>query len=163
MNILRNVSSMIKNEELWDLALKTTGTTALASVCAYGGTFFFTNYQPQIAATYFGLVALTSQVAYRVLEKLKDSVEKPLFKHLITVIQLLQIPFSFYFLHNGSQFLSAAVKLEMIAATAYFVAIPIFFHLGVVAWNDPTETKIIAAVGVMLPLASGLRTYAGLF
>ncbi len=167
MNIIRNIVSelgYVRDDAWQQSALKVTGGVLLSAVCAYGGTHFFTTHHPLLGAAYFASVALISQVAYRALEKLKDTVDKPLARHVITVIQLLQIPYFFYALHAGmAQRLSASAKLEIIIATAHFAAIPVFCHLAIVAWNDPTVEHITAAIGVMLPLAGGLRSYVGLF
>jgi len=155
--------SPLLNDQFQHFASKTAGITVLASVCAYGGTFFFTSHPPITGAMYFGTVALIGQVAYQALVNLKECFENQTIKHLINVIQLLEIPFFFYFLHGGSQFLTAAIKLEIVAATAYFTAIPLFFHLGIETWNDPSAANIAMTMGVMMPLASGLRAYSGLF
>lgn len=165
-NVIGNMISELRyqSDEMWqESVLKITGGTLLASVCAYGGTYFFTRYSPMMGVTYFGMVALISQVAYRALAELKENVDTSICQHVITVIQLFQVPFFFYLCHGGNDHLSAAVKLEIITATAHFAAIPIFIHLAIVAWNDPTVEHIAAAMGVMLPLASRLQSYAEQF
>jgi hypothetical protein len=143
--------------------VKPAGITLLASTCAFGGTFFFTNHHPLVGAAYLGTVALVGQVAYQAMEKIKEIQQSPTVQHLISVIQLLEIPLLFYYLHAGTRFLPAAVKLEIVAATGYFIAIPLFFHLGIEAWKDPSPANISSTIGVMLALSSGLRGYADLF
>ncbi len=161
MHFLSNLTAKLMSDEWRHFALKTGVCTTLAGVCGYGGTFFFTSFNPRIGASYFAVVALVGQIAYEILEQLKSPVEdSPWLKRMVTAVQFLQIPLCFYLLHGTSSHLSAAVKLEIICATAYFTAIPIFFHLAVKAWNDPTASNIAKAVGVMLPLANGLGNYA---
>lgn len=150
------------SDQIRQEVVKTIGCTLLTFVCGYGGTFFFTTLNPGQAALYIAKVSLVSQVSYHIFEKLKNNVQSPLLKNTITVIQLLQIPLFFYLLHGGA-ILTGVEKLEMVVATAYFTAIPVFFHLGIIAWNDPSVTNIAAAVGVMLPLANGLGNYARAF
>lgn len=164
-NFIGDIVSEFKhqNSETYvEAAVKVTEGTLLAGICAYGGTYFFTRYHPLVGASYIGIVALASQIAYRALEGLKENVDTPFFQHTINVIQLLQIPF-FCYLFNGQGVSSAAPKMEIITATAHFVAIPIFIHLAIIAWNDPTVEHIGATMAVMLPLASRLQTYAELF
>lgn len=162
MQPLQNIVSFDPNDHFQQVALGMAGRSFLASICGYAGTFFFTTHSPMIAAAYLGTVTLVNQIAYYALEKLKEYTSNPTTKHLLFVVQLLQFPFAFYFLLPGIS-LSGALKLEILAATAYFVAIPAFFHLGRISWNDPTTSNIAYAVGVMLPLASGLRSYAKQF
>jgi len=157
---LTSIYNQITSEDSKQFAFQTVGAASLAAVCGYGGTFFFTALNPVSAATYFAVVALTSHVAYQALEKLKESVEAPRLKQVITAVQLLQFSILFYFFHGLSGAATGAAKLEMITATAYFVAIPVFFHLAIEAWKDPTLANIGVAVGVMLPLVSGLGGYA---
>lgn len=164
MDYIRSFERKIFSEESQQYVSKTVGGTALAGICGYGGTFFFTTLNPVTAAIYFSTTALVTQLTYRVFEKMKESVKSPMLKHTFTAIQLLQIPVFFYLFHGvPGTFLSGATKLEMITATAYFTAIPVFFHLGIMAWNEPTVTHITAAIGVMLPLANGLGNYAKAF
>ena len=166
-NSIGNIISELKHEnsETWQqTTTKIIEGTLLASVCAYGGTYFFTRYPPRIGASYFGIVVLVSQVVYRALEELKKSINLSCYRNVIVAGQLLQIPFFFYLFHGSQgQMLSAATKMEIITATAHFAAIPIFIHLGTIAWNEPTVEHIAAAMGVMLPLASRLQLYAELF
>lgn len=146
------------------LGFKTAGFTAFAAICTYGGTFLFTALNPASAALYVATAALASQVSYHILEVFKETFEAPVVKLCFTVLQLFQIPFFFYLFPSPIGFaLSAADRLECLNATAHFVAIPVFFHLGIVAWNDPTVTHLAAAVGVLLPLANGLGKYAKFF
>lgn len=160
MNIINNIGSVLMNEEVHDFALRATSLTCLASICGYAGTFFFSKFNPKSGAIYLASVALTSQVAYEILEKLKESVESPRLKQVITAVQLLQIPMAFYLLPDLLKLhLSGGAKLEIIVVTAHFVAIPVFFHLAIKAWNEPTLANVAAAVGVMLSLANGLRSY----
>lgn len=166
-NMAGDIITKLKHQDTdtWqDSTLKISGGTLLAGVCAYGGTYFFTRYHPMMGASYVGTVALVSQIAYCILEILKEDSELHFYEHTMTVIQLLQIPFFCYLfsgINNGT--LSAATKMEIISATAHFAAIPIVVHLGKIAWDDPTVEHIGVAMGVMLPLASRLQTYAELF
>jgi hypothetical protein len=163
-NMASDFTSNLATNNLEKFVLLTAAGTSLASVCAYGGTFFFTYHPPMVGVAYIGMVALISQIAYRSLEKLKEKIDIPSIQRSITVLQLLQIPFWFYALHGGSQqVLSASVKQEIIAATAYFAAIPTFFYLGIETFNDPTPSNVGATLTGMLTLANGLNGYAGQF
>lgn len=163
MSFFMNISSEFISAENQQFVFRTVAYTTLTAICGYGGTFFFTTINPKIGASYIGTIFFISQISYDFFEKLKSPITSPTLKNGITVIQLLQIPLFFYLFHGSSSSLSAAVKLEIISATAYFVAIPVFFHLGIVAWNKPTFTNVATAVGVMLQLASGLGNYAKSF
>lgn len=161
MNILDCYNNLSSAEQIIS---KTIGCTALATFCGYGGTFLFTNLNPWLSASYFGTVALTTQVVYQVLENLKANTENPATKYAISVVQLIQIPVFFYLSHGPiGPMIHGAIKLEMIVATAHFVAIPAFFHLAIQAWNDPTSANVAAAVGVMLPLANGLLRFTAVY
>ena len=167
MNALTDLGIIIglENNDAWQQStLKVAGGMVLGAACGYGGTYFFTHHPPLVGAMYVGSAALVTQIAYRALEKLKEVIDHPLFKHAVTAIQLLQIPLFFHLLHacNG-QFLSAGVKLEILIATAHFMAIPILFHVGIAAWEDPTVERLAAFSGIMLTLANGLRYYVGMF
>lgn len=155
---LKSIGSYFVNGE--QIISKTISCTALAGVCGYAGTFFFTMHNPLSAAVYLATAALTSQVAYHILEKIKTFAQSQGLKHALTAVQLLQIPLMFYMFSGGPAILSGIAKLEVITATAYFVAMPVFFHLSITAWNDPTVTNIVAAMGVLFPLATGLGSYA---
>lgn len=155
MNIASVGSYLISDEQL---VSKTLSCTSLAAVCGYAGTFFFTLHNPLCAAVYLATAALTSQIAYHALEKIKSLFQSEKVKFALSAVQLLQIPLMFY-LCPGS-LITGIAKLEIITATAYFVAIPVFFHLSIVAWNDPSVGNIVAAIGVLLPLANGLGSYA---
>jgi hypothetical protein len=167
LNVVGNVITGLKHEsdDTWqESSLKIGGGTVLIGACAYGGTYFFTRYHPMIGAGYVSLVALISQIAYCVLEVMKENIDDPLNQHVVTVVQLLQIPFFCYLFNRiNGEVLSAATKMEIISATAHFAAIPVVIHLGKIAWDDPTVEHIGAAMGVMLPLASRLQTYAEMF
>lgn len=161
MNIIECYNNLTSKNQIIS---KIVGCTVLATVCGYGGTFLFTNLNPRLSASYFGSVALISQVVYQVLENLKSSTENPANKYAIAVVQLLQIPVFFYLSHGPiGPFIHGAIKLEMIVATAHFVAIPAFFHLAIRAWNDPSSANVAAAVGVMLPLANGLLRFTSVY
>lgn len=157
MNAIRSIGSILSNEEVQNHAVKTAGMTSLAAVCAYGGTFFFTAHNPIIGVVYLSSAALTSHVAYQIFEKMKESVESERLKYVITAVQLFQIPVVCY-LAPGTLLpqLSNAIKLEIIIATAHFVAIPVFFHIAIKAWEN---RDFAFAVSIMLSLANGLRTY----
>ena len=160
MNAIRNVGSYLMSNDMQEHVLKVAGVTALASICAYGGTFFFTSHRPLSGAVYLGSVALISHIAYLVFEQIKDAVDHPKLKYALTTVQLFQIPIVFYFSPGSLIFpLSGSVQLEIIVASAHFVAIPLFFHLGIKAWYDPSFANIAAVAGVMLSLANGLRNY----
>ncbi len=160
MNVMRNIGAVLVSEEMQDRALKTVGLTSLAAISAYGGTFFFTRLNPMLGVAYLSTVTLTSHVAYQIFERLKEYVDSPHLKQLLSIIQLTQIPLVFYALSGPVHaHLSQAVKLEIIVATGHFVAIPIFFYLAIEAWQDPTFSKIAAAGSFMVALASGLKTY----
>jgi hypothetical protein len=163
MNYLNSLASDLKCDTFQEFALKTGVCTVLGAVCGYGGTFFFTTHNPMIGASYFAMVALISQIAYAVFEQVKAFIDDPFLKKIVSAIQLLQIPLCFYVLHGTISPLSAAVKLEIITATAYFIAIPIFFQLAIDAWNEPTGDNIVKAMGLMIPLVSGLASYAKAF
>jgi hypothetical protein len=160
MNFINHMTSRLMSDDWQQFALKTGIGTVLAGVCGYGGTFFFTKLNPMMGASYIASVALIGLIAYEALEQIKTAIDSPLLKNSVTAVQLLQIPVFFYVLHGTHSHLSAAIKFEIIAATVYFTAIPLFFHLAIVAWKDQTSSNIGAAVGVMLSLASGLRNYA---
>ena len=57
MNFIRDFASKMTSEEMQEHALNVAGVTALASVCAYGGTFFFTSHNPVSGALYLGIVS----------------------------------------------------------------------------------------------------------
>lgn len=165
-SLIGNILSEFKLEthETWQQSLIKMGEGALlAGVCAYGGTYFFTHYHPLIGASYVASVALVSQVAYRLLGAMEKKIDHPIHQHFINCAKLFQIPYCFYLLHGGFAHLAAPVKMEIITATAHFAAIPVFVHLGIIAWNDPTVEHIAASMAVMLPLASRLQVYAELF
>lgn len=155
---IKSLRSYIMDGE--QLIYKAFGCASLAAVCGYAGTFFFTVHNPLAAAIYLATAALTSQVAYHILEKIKSNVQSHGLKHAISAVQLLQIPLMFYMCSGTPLILSGVAKLEVLVAAAYFIAIPIFFHLSIVAWNEPSVTNIVAAIGVLLPLANGLGSYA---
>lgn len=157
MNI--TATSKIMSPELKEDVLNVVGLASLASIGGYGGTFFFSTLNPLSGACYLGITSVISHVAYLIFGRMKDAVESPKLKYLITAVQLLQIPLVFYFFPGSLYHLSAATKLEIIIATAHFLAIPVFFHLGIKAWNEPTLPNIAAATSVMLSLANGLRSY----
>lgn len=160
MNFIRDFASKMTSEEMQEHALNVAGVTALASVCAYGGTFFFTSHNPMSGALYLGIVSLISHVAYLIFENMRGSVDAPKLKYALTAVQLLQIPMVFYFFSGAFSYqLTGASKFEIIIATAHFIAIPVFFDLGIKAWNEPTLPNIAAATGVMLSLVNGLRNY----
>ncbi len=160
MNAIKNACNGIVSDEVQERALQTAALTGLASVCAYAGTFFFTAYKPVNGAFYLGSVILVSHVAYQVLEKMKEMVKSDKVKYAITSIQLLQIPVVFYLMPGQlSPSLTSGAKLEIIIATAHFVAVPIFFHLGLEAWKDPTFVKVAPVAAMMLTLTQGLRSY----
>ena len=163
MNLINTATSNLKSDEFQQFVLKTSVCTGLAAICGYGGTFFFTHFNPRMGASYFATVALISQVVYGIFEQVKDPGNLPILKRAVEAIQLLQIPIFFYLLHGNHSRLSAAVKLEIICATAYFTAIPIFFHLAIKAWNEPTSENIGTAMALMIPLASGLASYGKAF
>ena len=160
MNFINRITSGLMSEECQQFALKTGGCTVLAAICGYGGTFFFTNLNPRVGAFYLATVALISVVAYQAFEKVKSPIKSPMLKQMVEVLQFAQFPLCFYFLHAPGYRLSAAVKLEIISATAYFIAIPFFFRFAVVAWNEPTFANVGTAVGVMLQIADQLGNYA---
>lgn len=160
MNIIRNIGDRIGGEELQERVLQTAGITCMSSICAYGGTFFFTAYKPLDGVFYLGIVALTSYVAYQALETMKEWVESDRLKYVITSIQLFQIPILLYVLPGSlNQQLTGAAKLEILIATAHFVAVPVFFHLGLEAWKDPCFEKVAPVIAMMLTLSQGLRHY----
>lgn len=161
-----NILSQFKFDahETWQHSLIKIGEGALlAGVCAYGGTYFFTRYDPLTGASYIATVALVSQVVYRLLDVLGKQTDHVICQRFINGAKLFQIPYFFYLLHGAYAPLTAPVKMEIITATAHFAAIPIFVHLGIIAWNDPKVENIAAAMAVMLPLASRLQVYAELF
>lgn len=160
MNTIRNIGAALTSDAMQDCLLKTAGLTSLVSICAYGGTFFFTRHNPVHGAAYLSVVALTSLVAYQIFEKMKEYVDSPTVKDIIKAVQFLQIPLVFYALPGPFNLhLENAVKLEMVIVTAYFVAIPMFFHFAIEVWNDPTLPNLFAASGIMLSLANGLKSY----
>lgn len=182
MNVLGCCSDIISlpNQEAIS---KVMGFTSLSAICGYGGAFFFTNVNPVVSASYFATVAVTSQVVYHLLERLKDPVETPakqseskegseklkcpeipVKNHFLEAMQLLQIPLFFHLCHGviGTR-LHGAIKLELIVATAHFVAIPVFFHLAIKTWNDPAFENVAATAGVMLTLANGLLRYTSIY
>ncbi len=160
MNYIESIREKITSETAFHMA----GGVALAAVCGYGGTFFFSLLNPAIGAAYVASAAITSMVAYQALESLKDNFKSERVKKVITIVQLLQIPLSFYLLPEPLGLcIRAATKLEIIIATAHFAAIPVFFHLAIEAYRNPTTQNIALAAGVMLPLATGMRTYVALF
>lgn len=178
MNIFECCNGIISEPKQKAIS-QVVGFTTLSAICGYGGAFFFTHIHPLVSATYFASVALTSQVVYRAFEHLKSPIEKPVlnppekptdspevpFKnHFVEAIQLLQIPLFFHLCHGviGPR-LHGAIKLELIVATAHFVAVPVFFHLAIKAWKDPSVTNVAAAAGVMLPLATGLLRYTTIY
>ncbi|CUI17633.1 hypothetical protein PNK_2029 [Candidatus Protochlamydia naegleriophila] len=162
MNIIKSVNqTLFYNEEIRSHAVQTIAMTTLASICGYAGTFFFTNFPAETGAFYLGSVALVSFVAYQSLDKLKEQLESPSLRKIVGLVALLQIPFAFYYLPKYLPLnLASTAELEILAAAAHFAAIPIFFHLAVTAWNEPSVTNIASATGVLLPLANGLRYYA---
>ncbi len=161
MTIIKSVNQTFCNEQVQFHVVQTAAVTTLASVCGYAGTFFFTNFPAEKGAFYLGSVALVSFVAYQALDKLKEQLESPSLKKIIGLVALLQIPFAFYYLPKYLPLtLARTAELEILAAAAHFAAIPIFFHLAVTAWNEPSVTNIASATGVLLPLANGLRYYA---
>jgi len=162
MNYLNNINSNLRNKNWQEFGLRTISCTTLTTVCAYSGTFFFTNIPPRIGAAYIGLCTLIGLIAYEIFEEAKIPIQSEPIKRVITVIQLLQFPLVFHLLGNRT-YLAGALKLEILTATAYFVAIPVFFHFAIRALKDPTFNHICAAVGVMLPLASKLGDYAKTF
>ena len=160
MNLIRNFAGKITSAEAHDTIHNVAGLTTLASVCAYGGTFFFSSLTPLDGVLYLGSVSLISHVAYLIFGNMKDSVESPKLKQMILAVQLLQIPMVFYFFPGTlASHMTAASKLEIIITTAHFVAIPAVFYLGIEAWKAPSFTSIAAATGSMLTLTSGLRNF----
>lgn len=160
MNVIRNIGAVLVSEDMQNRALKTVGLASLASISAYGGTFFFTRLNPMHGVAYLGTVTLVSYIAYQIFEKVKEYVDSPHLKQLLSTMQLTQIPLVFYALSGPVNLhLTQAIKLEIIVATGYFVAIPIFFHLAIEAWQDPTVSNIAAAASLMVALSSGLKSY----
>lgn len=135
-------------------------TTTLAAVCGYGGTFFFTVHNPIHGALYLGSVALTSHVAYLILDEIKAHVKSPKLTHVFSAIQLFQIPLVFYYPPSSIALnMPGNIKLEIIIAAIHFLAIPLVFHLGIETWKDPTLINIGYTGSLMLTLANGLRNY----
>lgn len=160
MNLIRSVTERITSAEAQENIHNVVGLTTLGSVCAYGGTFFFSSLKPLDGAFYLGSVSLISSVAYLAFGYLKDSVESQRGKLAITAIQLLQIPLAFYFFPGTlAAHLTAAAKLEIIITTAHFVAIPAVVYLGIEAWKAPSFNSIFATTSSMLALTNGLRNF----
>ncbi len=105
----------------------------LLRVCVDIRELIFYHHNPLSAAVYLATAALTSQVAYHILEKIKTFAQSQGLKHALTAVQLLQIPLMFYMFSGGPAILSGITKLEVITATAYFFAMPVFFYLCVTA------------------------------
>lgn len=161
MHFLQDLKLNLMNKDWQQFTFKTVGSTILTTVCAYSGTYFFTKQNPKIGAAYIGTCTLAGLIAYEIFEVIKSSVQSQPLKKIITAIQLLQFPFVFHFLQGGiNKPLSAAIKYEIIGATAYFIAIPIFFGFAVRALNDPTFENIWATSGMMLAIASQLSIYS---
>ncbi len=141
--------------------VKIASCAAFSSVCALGGTFFFTAINPLAAATYFATVAVISQATYHIFAALKSMTASTALKLIFSAMQLLQFSLWFYLLPGplGIAF-SGAQKLEIVNAAAHFLATPIFFHLAIEAYREPTIPNIAYAIGVLLPLGSGLGKYA---
>jgi len=163
MNYIRDVSSNLINKDWPQFVLKTVSVTACITLSGYLGTHFFTSLNPNVGAGYVGICILASQLVYEIFEEIKEPINSKPIAKAITAVQLLQFPLVFYFLHGTHPFLSAATKLEIISATAYFIAIPIFFYFANAALNDPTDSNIATAVGILIPLASKLASYAQAF
>ena len=101
-NSIGNIISELKHEnsETWQqTTTKIIEGTLLASVCAYGGTYFFTRYPPRIGASYFGIVVLVSQVVYRALEELKKSINLSCYRNVSLLDNSCKFPsFFIYFM-----------------------------------------------------------------
>lgn len=163
MNFLNNITSNLMNKDWQEFAIKTGACTALTTICAYSGTYFFTTLNPKMGAAYIGICTLVGFIAYEIFEVIRVSIQSEPIKKIITAVQLLQFPLVFHLLNGISTYLSAAVKYEIISATAYFIAIPIFFHFANRTLDEPTFENIWATVGIMLALASQLSQYARAF
>ena len=98
MNFINAATSNLKSDKFQQFVLKTSVCTGLAAICGYGGTFFFTHFNPRMGASYFATVALISQVVYGIFEQVKDPVNSPILKRAVEAIQLLQIPIFFLFI-----------------------------------------------------------------
>jgi hypothetical protein len=163
MNFINNITSNLMNKDWQEFSIKTGGCTAFTAICGYAGAYFFTTHNPRIAAAYIGICTLVGLVVREIFEEIKTPVESEPIKKVITALQLLQFPLIFHMLDAGSKHLSGVAKFEIISATAYFIAIPIFFYFANRTLEDPSFENVWATVGVMLAIGSQLSYYARVF
>lgn len=160
MNYFNTVANNLLNKDWSKFALRTFGCAVGGALCGYGGTFYFTKINPIIGAAYIGISVLICQITYEFFEEAKTPIKSAYIQEGIRVIQVFNFILVLHFIHSPGSQLSAALKLEIITATTYFIAIPIFFRLALEAWKDPSSNNIGAAMGVMLALASKLGDFA---